>query len=129
MEKLAVTLKLEMNSLYVKVEASAEDVIIFLRTLYLRAEDFGLSPLETASFHAILLLASTGGFRTGQLVNTKFNQYKLSFIRDPNDRSQHTIICTPKIYRNKIKKKQLTVKYKKGKLYVLCLATIEYRTN
>ncbi|KAM7209860.1 hypothetical protein V8F06_014755 [Rhypophila decipiens] len=53
-------LNLGINSLYVKVEATAADIIVILLTLYQRAEDIPATPLTRISFHVALLLGSTG---------------------------------------------------------------------
>lgn len=52
-----------------KVEATAEDVLVILRTLYERAGDLGIDAKTRISFHANVLLAAEGGFRPGTLGN------------------------------------------------------------
>ncbi|KAG7293987.1 hypothetical protein NEMBOFW57_004048 [Staphylotrichum longicolle] len=59
--KLSPTLNLEINTLYVKLEATTADIIIILRALYKRAEDIPATPLVRLSFHAAVLQAATGG--------------------------------------------------------------------
>jgi hypothetical protein len=111
--KLSPTLNLEINTLYVKVEATAADIIVILLALYQRAEDIPATPLTRVSFHAAVLLGSTGGFRPGTLMDTLCRQYTLSVVRDTDDRNQRRIIVTPNIGRNKIKKTEMTCKYRK----------------
>jgi hypothetical protein len=53
--KLSPTLNLEINTLYVKVEATAADIIIILLALYERAEDIPATLLVRLSFHAAVL--------------------------------------------------------------------------
>ncbi|KAM7189007.1 Protein of unknown function (DUF3435) domain containing protein [Rhypophila sp. PSN 637] len=113
--KLSPSLNLEINSLYVKVEATAADIIVILLALYQRAEDIPTTPLTRMSFHAAILLGCTGGFRPGSLMDTLCRQYTLSIIRNPDDRTQRRFIVTPNIGRNKIKKTQMTCKYRKQK--------------
>jgi hypothetical protein len=113
--KLSPTLNLEINTLYVKVEATAADIIVLLLALYQRAEDIPASPLTRMSFHAAVLLGGTGGFRPGSLMNTLCRQYTLSVVRNPDDRTQTRIVVTPNIGRNKIKMTQMTCKYRKQK--------------
>ncbi|KAK4129016.1 hypothetical protein N657DRAFT_50085 [Parathielavia appendiculata] len=132
--KLSPALNLEINTLYVKVEATAADIILILLALYQRAEDIPAPPLTRVSFHAAVLLGSTGGFRPGSLMNTKCRQYTLSVVSDPDDRTQTRIIVTPNIGRNKVKTTQMTCKYRKQKSVaysttlvpypVLCLASL-----
>jgi hypothetical protein len=52
-----------------KVEATAEDVLVILRTLYEHAGDLGVDAKTQISFHANVLLAAEGGFRPGTLGN------------------------------------------------------------
>ncbi|KAH8891472.1 hypothetical protein GQ53DRAFT_147693 [Thozetella sp. PMI_491] len=131
---LSPALNLEVNSLYVKVEATAADIIAVLSALYERAEDIPASPLTRISFHSVVLQGSTGGFRPGTLMSPLFRQYTVSIVRDPEDRTRNRIVVTPTINRNKIKTAQTTCKYRKGKtigysttlvpLPVLCLASL-----
>ncbi|KAK3897146.1 hypothetical protein C8A05DRAFT_39305, partial [Staphylotrichum tortipilum] len=95
---LSPTLNLEINTLCVKVEATAADLVVILLALYKRAEDIPTTPLTRVSFHATVLLASTGGFRPGTLENTSCRQYTLSVVRDPADRAQRRIIVIPNFY-------------------------------
>ena len=106
--KLSPTLNLEINTLYVKLEATAADIIIILRALYKRAEDIPATPLVRLSFHAVVLQAATGGFRPGTLMNTLCQQYTLSIVRDPNNRTLRRIILTPNLNRNKTKTTDMT---------------------
>ncbi|KAM7203066.1 hypothetical protein V8F33_002414 [Rhypophila sp. PSN 637] len=85
--ELLPKLNLEINSLYVKVEATASDIIVILLALYQRAEDIPATPLTRILFYAAVLLGSTGGFRPGSLMNTLCRQYTLSIMRNPDDRT------------------------------------------
>ncbi|KAK4207479.1 hypothetical protein QBC37DRAFT_93136 [Rhypophila decipiens] len=85
--KLSLNLNLEINSLYVKVEATAADIIVILLALYQRAEDIPATPLTRMSFHAAILLDCTGGFRPDSLMDTLCWQYTLSIMRNPDDRT------------------------------------------
>jgi hypothetical protein len=104
-----------MDMGYVKVESTAADIILILLALYQRAGDIPAPPVTRVSFHAAILLAGTGGFRPGSLMNTLCRQFTLSLVRDPDDRNQTRIVVTPNIGQNKIKTAQLTCKYRKQK--------------
>lgn len=54
---------------FTKVKATADDVLVILRTLYERAADLGIDAKTRISFHADVLLAAEGGFRPGTLGN------------------------------------------------------------
>ncbi|KAK4206548.1 hypothetical protein QBC37DRAFT_300589, partial [Rhypophila decipiens] len=85
--KLLPNLNLEINSLYVKVEATVANIIVILLTLYQRAEDILATPLTRMSFYTAILLGYTDGFRPGSLMDTLYRQYTLSIIRNPDDRT------------------------------------------
>ncbi|KAL2193986.1 hypothetical protein P885DRAFT_43988, partial [Corynascus similis CBS 632.67] len=84
-QSLSVELKLEMNSLYVKVEATVEDIIIILKTLYRRETDIPASPLTRVGFHHTVLDLAIGGHRPGCLEDTLCRQYTIAIVRDPDD--------------------------------------------
>ncbi|OAG09319.1 uncharacterized protein CC84DRAFT_1171913 [Paraphaeosphaeria sporulosa] len=65
--KLATTLTFE------KIEATAEDVIVLLKTLWQRANDIPYQPSTRVSFHGILLLAAIGGFRRATITSIKIS--------------------------------------------------------
>ncbi|KAK4233270.1 hypothetical protein C8A03DRAFT_19623, partial [Achaetomium macrosporum] len=103
------------NSLCEKVEATAADIIVILTALYQRADDIPAPPLTRMSFHNAVLELGIGGFRLGCLQDTKFWQYTISLVRDPDDPTRVRPIVTSNILRNKTKETQKTCKYKKSK--------------
>lgn len=52
-----------------KQEATAQDITLFLNTLWTRAPDIPLTPNTRLAFHAFILLAALGGFRPGSILN------------------------------------------------------------
>ncbi|KAJ4292892.1 hypothetical protein N0V88_005552 [Collariella sp. IMI 366227] len=72
LKELSPLLRLEINTLYVKVEATAADIILILSALYQRENDIPATPLERVSFHAALVHGSVGGFRTRSVLRTTF---------------------------------------------------------
>src|SRR5438067_695808 len=57
-----------------KVEATADDVIVMLRTLWERAADLVIDAETRISFHANVLLFAMGGFRPGCLGKIRYIQ-------------------------------------------------------
>ncbi|KAK4249283.1 hypothetical protein C7999DRAFT_12855, partial [Corynascus novoguineensis] len=92
-----------INSLYVKVEATAEDIIIILKTLYRRETDIPASPLTRVGFYHTLLDLAIGGHRPSCLEDTLYRQYTIAIIRDPNNPTRTRPIVIANINRNKIK--------------------------
>ncbi len=112
MDVLAPELGLELASPYEKVEATAEDVIVLLTTLWTRAEDIPAPPRVRLVFHTTVLMAALGGFRPGTLMKLKCKDFELSLICDPDDPVHYKLVVTPTVNRNKIKKSQKISRYK-----------------
>jgi hypothetical protein len=64
-----------------KLEATDEDVILILRTLWERAADLGIDPDTRISFHANVLLSAMAGFRPGCLGKMRYRDFVLSILR------------------------------------------------
>jgi hypothetical protein len=86
-----------------KVEATADDVIVVLRTLWERAADLAIDTETRIFFHANVLLSAMGGFGPGCLGKTRYKDFVLSVLRDPRDRSKMKHVATITIKRNKMK--------------------------
>lgn len=72
---------LSRNQMFVKKEATAEDVALILQTLWQRAEDIPCQPVTRLSFHLMLVLAAVGGFRPGVVENIKYRQVSAQVVR------------------------------------------------
>ncbi|KAL2137751.1 hypothetical protein VTI28DRAFT_8386 [Corynascus sepedonium] len=125
-QSLSPELNLEMNSSYGKVEATAEDIIIILKTLYGRETDIPASPLTRVGFHHTLLDLAIGGHRPGCLEDTLCRQYTIAIVRDPDNPTRTRPIVTANINRNKIKETQKTCKYKKQLSVAYHITTVPY---
>ncbi len=90
------------------------DVGVILQTLWSRANDIPCKPETRASFHAILLLAATGGFRPGTLLGLTFSQFQVAVVRDPTDPARTQIVVSISIERNKIKETAKTSRARNG---------------
>jgi hypothetical protein len=86
-----------------KVEATSEDTIVVLRTLWERASDLAIDAETRIAFHANVLLSAMGGFRPGCLGKIRYRDILLSILRDPRDRSKMKHVSTISIKRNKMK--------------------------
>jgi len=69
----------------VKVEATAEDIIIILKTLWERPGDIHCGLDTRLAFHAFLIMAGIGGFRPGCMMRLPYRQVSLYVARDPKD--------------------------------------------
>ena len=86
-EILTLTLSLEIDSPNIKVEVILADIIVILRTLYKRTEDIPAILLTRVAFYATVLEGSTGSFCPATLIDTKYRQYTLSVVYNPEDRT------------------------------------------
>jgi hypothetical protein len=77
--------------MFVKKEATADDIALILQTLWRRAEDIPCKPITRLSFHAMLLLAATGGFRPGVVENVKYRQVSVQVVRHPKTQEKRLI--------------------------------------
>lgn len=93
---------LSRNQMFVKKEATAEDIAMILQVLWQRAEDIPCTPRARLSFHAMLLLAAVGGFRPGVVVNIKYRQVSIQLVRDPKIQEKR-LVATFTMQQNKLR--------------------------
>jgi hypothetical protein len=72
---LAQEARLTKELTFEKVEATAYDVIMVLRTLWERAADLAIDAETRISFHANVLLSAIGGFRPGCLGKIRYKDF------------------------------------------------------
>lgn len=102
--------------MFVKKEATAEDIALILQTLWQRAEDIPCKPITRLSFHAMLLLAATGGFRPGVVENVKYRQVSVQVIRHPKTQEKR-LVATFTLQQNK--QRPYAIKTDQKDVYVL----------
>lgn len=93
---------LSRNQMFVKKEATAEDIALILQTLWQRAEDIPCTPITRVSFHAMLLLAAIGGFRPGVVENVKYKQVSIRVLRHPKTHEKR-LVATFTLQQNKLR--------------------------
>ena len=90
-----------------KTEATTDDILLILSTLWERADDIPCDPRHRLAFHTMVLIASIG-FRPGTLENMLYQQVKLLVVRDPNTMEPRLVaqitINQNKLSANKIDK-------------------------
>jgi hypothetical protein len=89
--------------MFKKVEATDENIIVILRTLWERAADLRINPDLRITFYANVLLSAAGGFRPGYLRKILYKDFVLLILRDPRDNLKMKHAATIVIKRNKIK--------------------------
>ncbi|KAF2731199.1 hypothetical protein EJ04DRAFT_16250 [Polyplosphaeria fusca] len=103
-QTLAKELNLAVTLTFEKIEATDEDTVVLLNTLWQRADDIPCRPSTRLSFHGTLLLAAIGGFRRGTIERLRYRDVCLAVVRDPNDRSKTKLVVTPTIGKNKLRR-------------------------
>lgn len=73
---------LSRDQTFEEKEATAEDVALILQNLWQRADDIPCAPLSRVSFHAMLLLAASGGFRPGWVETVMYRQVSIQMVRN-----------------------------------------------
>ncbi|KAH6889973.1 hypothetical protein B0T10DRAFT_548470 [Thelonectria olida] len=80
--ELAHELNLNLGQSFVKREATAEDVILLLTTLWERAVDITSSPEKRIAFHTTLVLGALGGWRPQSLMQIDYEDVEIGWLRD-----------------------------------------------
>lgn len=75
---------LSLKQSFEKRETSSEDVIILLDVLWTRAADIKCTPDVRVAFHSAVLLAAIGGWRPACLLNIKYKDVQLGWVRHLN---------------------------------------------
>lgn len=116
MHSLAKEFNLATDVMVEKVEATAEDVILILDTLWERADDIPCDDDVRLDFNAITVIAALTGCRPGVLGRLTFGQFRLAYVRDPRDRSRIRLVASIELERNK--QRRATLLSSKPKTYV-----------
>ncbi|KAL8410445.1 hypothetical protein RB596_000215 [Gaeumannomyces avenae] len=93
---------LNLGQSFIKTEATDRDILLFLTTLWTRANDIPCSRRTRVALHSVILMASIGGFRPGTLFGFSYSQVRLAVIRDPES-TQRKLVAEITIRQNKLK--------------------------
>ncbi|UKZ79054.1 hypothetical protein TrVFT333_006805 [Trichoderma virens FT-333] len=104
---LAERLGLSCEQGFVKSEMTAEDVIFCLDTVWTRAKDISCRPSIRLAFHCATLLGGIGGWRPGSLVNIRYKDIELAWVRDRNIPSKTWPVVFITIHHVKQRKHQI----------------------
>lgn len=92
------------SSDYKKVEMTPADLLLFLRTLWVRGDHIPCTPLVRVSFNGVITTLGIGGFRRNMVLGMKFAQVQLAVIRDPERHTRPRLAVTITVFRNKLKR-------------------------
>ncbi|KAK4204850.1 hypothetical protein QBC40DRAFT_249586 [Triangularia verruculosa] len=98
--ELAANHELSPYQTFVKKEATAEDIMLVLSTLWVRAKDIHCDASTRVAFYATLLLASLG-FRPGVVTGLSYDQVRLGLVRDPENPGGHKMVAEITLHQNK----------------------------
>ena len=99
---LANEFQLTKENTFNKVEATTEDAVVVLRTLWERAAELGIDPESRLAFHANVLMSAMGGFRPGCLAKLRYKDVTITILRDPLNHSRVKYAATISIYWNRL---------------------------
>ena len=89
---------------FVKQETTAEDISLFLDTLWTRSADIPLTATKRVSFHTYVLIAGLGGFRNGSILGLPYSQVRFALVQNPSDPSSSKLVVHVLIIQNKRRK-------------------------
>lgn len=72
---------LSLEQQFVKTEATADDVLMVLSTLWKCSSTIRFMPRTRVAFHCAVLLCAIGGFRMNVVMGLKYRQLELAFVR------------------------------------------------
>ncbi|KAL8284679.1 hypothetical protein RB597_008484 [Gaeumannomyces tritici] len=94
---------LTLEQSFIKTEATDRDLILFLKTLWIRAVDIPCSRRVRIAMHSIILLAGIGGFRPTSLFRLPYSQVQLAVVRNPQTKTS-SLVAEITIHHCKAKK-------------------------
>ncbi|KAG6353756.1 hypothetical protein INS49_005232 [Diaporthe citri] len=121
-QKLAPSLGLEHQQLFDKREATAEDILLILKTLWERGSDIRCKPDVRVSFNAALVIAAIGGFRMGVVKDLEYRQVQLGFVR-VNGRLEP--VATISLLQNK--RKENAIRKSQNELVSISVTVVPYK--
>ncbi|KAL7786277.1 hypothetical protein V8C37DRAFT_419575 [Trichoderma ceciliae] len=81
--ELAQTLNISLKQSFTKRQMTTEDVLLFLDTLWTKAEYISCSPSIRNAIHCVILLGAFGGWRPGSLMNVKYKDVEFGWFVHP----------------------------------------------
>ncbi|KAK2737261.1 hypothetical protein CKAH01_18851 [Colletotrichum kahawae] len=98
---LADKYKLERRQIFVKKEATIDDILTFIDILWTHASDIPCSAATRLAVHTTVFLDSLGGWKLGTLMNFKYRNIEIAVVRDPKDHKQTALAATINVEQNK----------------------------
>ncbi|KAF4468252.1 domain-containing [Fusarium albosuccineum] len=83
--EIADNLGLTRQQQFEKKETTVTDLLLILRTTWERASDIPCKPFQRVSFSANIILGGIGGWRYQSLMNVKYKDVEVAWLRDPAD--------------------------------------------
>ena len=109
---------LEREQQFKKVEFTDQDIVRFLKTLWIRAKDIPCEPRVRIAFHNIILIQGIGGFRPYSVIYLTYGQFKLGTIRDPTNPGRTRFVVEPTVRHDKVKRKK--IRKTQDEIYIFC---------
>ena len=84
-----------------KREATDQDVVLFLSTLWGSAHVIPCEPDSRLAMHTAVLMEAIGGFRPREILGMPYRDVELAVVRDPESRDRTRLVATFTVKRNK----------------------------
>ncbi|KAI1322660.1 hypothetical protein F5Y16DRAFT_30440 [Xylariaceae sp. FL0255] len=106
--RLADKLGLTRKQLFVKREATPEDITLFIDTIWTQSHHLSMTSSTRLAFHTYLLITGLAGYRNGSVLNMPYRQVRFALVRDPsNPESPRVLVAYVLVYHNKRKEDRL----------------------
>jgi len=79
---LALDLGLNLGQSFEKKEATADDIMLVLLTVWQRGRDIPCRPEHRFGFHCAVMLGGFGGWRTGETIQLLYKDTVIEWIQD-----------------------------------------------
>ena len=79
--------------------------MLLLTTLWARPEDIPCSPKNRVAFHAAVLLGAYGGWRPASLLQVKYRDVQIGWLREAENSTNYLAMATVEIFHVKLREK------------------------
>ncbi|KAL6887140.1 hypothetical protein HDV57DRAFT_349635 [Trichoderma longibrachiatum] len=105
---LSRRLGLSLKQTFTKREFTIQDILSVVDNLWVAAKDIICTPSIRMAYHCAVLLCGFGGWRPGSVVDLKYEDVLLAWVRDPQNPQKVGLAATITIHHVKQKKDKIS---------------------
>ncbi|KAK7222764.1 hypothetical protein V2G26_010767 [Clonostachys chloroleuca] len=94
-----------LGQMFVKREATIEDLTEMISTLWTRSSNVVCQPRHRVDFHLAVLIGGIGGWRPQEVLQIKYEDVEIGWLRNPEDPLKPFIVCNITIHHVKMGQK------------------------